>query len=217
LIYNNKKDDIIMILEKLKTKAQIIAWLRKMDVQDYTINSDLTVDVIGSVFLDRKNLTHLPIQFSTIGGNFYCQFNQLSSLEGSPHTVYGMFNCSNNLLKTLEFSPNKVNGDFRCSDNPITSFNYAPKEIKENFECENCPIDSLKGIEKINIGKKFIHSWKSDNLENKPPLYEQLNSSYKLDKLTQKMVAHIDGEALEKLKLEALISNETKTKKALKV
>lgn len=207
-------------MKKLTTEKEIITWLRQMDVQDYRINEDLTVDVIGSTFLDRKNLTYFPVQFGTIGGNFYCQFNQLTSLEGAPHTVYGMFNCIGNQLTTLEFSPTKVNGDFRCSDNPLSSLEYATPEVKENFECLNCPLVSTFGLEKINIGKNFIHGWNMDTFDKISSISKQLENYYKFDKLSNKMLANISGIVLEKVKLEASINNThemNQNKKTLKI
>lgn len=62
----------------LKTKAEIQAWLDKMGVENYIINNDLTVDVNGSVDLDRKGLIEIPVQFGIVTGNFYCNENDLT-------------------------------------------------------------------------------------------------------------------------------------------
>lgn len=189
----------------LSTEAEIKLWLRKMDIQDYRINSDLTVDAIGSVFLDRKNLTFLPIQFGTIGGNFYCHNNKLTTLKGSPNTVYGMFQCSNNELKSLQHAPQLVTEDFRCSDNPITSLEYSPQYVKGNFECEHCPIDSML-LFTSTVGKNFVHSWSFDNLDNAPLLFNFLKNFYKKDLLSQKMVMSLDKIYLEKIRLDTFIN-----------
>ena len=95
-------------------------------ITNYTINDDGSIDVVGNVNLHNKSLTKLPLKFRNVGGDFYCQGNQLTTLEGAPRSVDGDFYCSGNQLTTLEGSPQSV-GDFYCSDNPIF-------EIWELFE-----------------------------------------------------------------------------------
>jgi hypothetical protein len=41
------------------------------------------------------------------------------SLEGSPTSVGGDFSCDNNSLTSLEGSPTSVGGNFYCYDNPV--------------------------------------------------------------------------------------------------
>jgi hypothetical protein len=50
-------------------------------------------------------------------GYFYCQDNQLTSLEGTPKKVGGNFSCSNNNLTSLEGSPERLGSYFNCSRN----------------------------------------------------------------------------------------------------
>ena len=46
-----------------------------------------------------------------------CQFNEITSLEGSPEVINGNFNCSNNKLTSLKGAPQKVSGNFYCRSN----------------------------------------------------------------------------------------------------
>ena len=52
------------------------------------------VDVRGDFDCSGKGLKSLSgISFGHVSGNFYCQRNQLTSLEGAPQTVDGYFTC----------------------------------------------------------------------------------------------------------------------------
>ena len=54
-----------------------------------------------------------------IGGHFWCNDNQLTTLEGGPRVVRGNFNCYNNKLFKFEGSPDYINDYFYCYNNPI--------------------------------------------------------------------------------------------------
>ena len=71
-------DLAVAVYKKLKTKTK--AWLNEMEVENFTINDDLTVDVNGNVNLFGKGLTSLPVQFGKVKGYFSCSNNQLTSL-----------------------------------------------------------------------------------------------------------------------------------------
>ena len=84
-----------------------IEWIcRRYNIIDYTINSDGTVDVNGTVYLKSSLLREIPIQFGAVG-SFYCNHNLLTSLEGCPKEVKGDFFCENNKLTSLEGCPEK--------------------------------------------------------------------------------------------------------------
>ena len=81
-------------------KNEIEVWLDFHDVENYTINEDLGVDVSGVVDLSGKSLIVIPIRFRNVGGNFSCTKNSLVDLSGCPIEVGGDFNCSFNKLTT---------------------------------------------------------------------------------------------------------------------
>ena len=62
----------------------------------YTINDDGSIDVLGHMNLSSLYLTKIPFKFRNVSGSFWCNINQLTSLEGAPNSVGGIFNCSNN-------------------------------------------------------------------------------------------------------------------------
>ncbi len=64
------------------------------------------VNVTGNVSLPDLGLEQLPVKFGTVGGNFWCGNNRLTSLEGAPGTVGvgtvgGNFYCTRNRLTSL--------------------------------------------------------------------------------------------------------------------
>jgi hypothetical protein len=75
----------------------------------------------GDLNLHGLHLTLLPdiLKNISVGGNFWCGNNNLTSLENCPKTVSGVFGCSSNFLKSLEGAPKFVGGDFYCTDNPV--------------------------------------------------------------------------------------------------
>ena len=83
----------------------------------------------GNVDLRNLHLTKLPdfIKDTIVSGNFYCSYNQLTSLQGAPQSVGGSFYCSYNQLTSLQGSPKSVGGSFFCNNNQLTSFQGFPK------------------------------------------------------------------------------------------
>jgi hypothetical protein len=72
--------------------------------------------------------------------SFYCNDNQLTSLEGAPQTVGKDFYCSDNDLTDLEGAPQKVGGVFYCHSNQLTSLVGAPQKVGGDFSCHNNPV-----------------------------------------------------------------------------
>jgi hypothetical protein len=105
---------------------------KKYNIENYTVNSDGSIDVNGSVDLSNYSLTQLPLVFNKVTGYFSCSSNNLTSLKGGPRWIGGWFSCNNNRLTSLEFSPDYVGGSFDCIWNNLTD-NYCITEIKGNF------------------------------------------------------------------------------------
>jgi len=103
----------------------------------------------GNFYCSFNQLTSLEFCPKEVGGDFYCFNNQLTSLEFCPKEVGGDFNCcSNNQFTSLEFCPVKVGGDFGCSVNKLTSLEFCPKEVGGNFYCSFNKLTSLADIHK---------------------------------------------------------------------
>jgi hypothetical protein len=106
----------------------------------HTINPDGTVDIEGDCFLKQnKKVNQLPVKFGKVSGGFYCNDNQLTSLEGAPQSVGGYFNCNNNQLTSLVGAPQSVGGSFNCMNNQLTSLEGAPQSVGGWFYCTWSP------------------------------------------------------------------------------
>ena len=76
-----------------------------MNIQNYVILENLSINVDDPIDLSNLNLKKIPIQFNIVRGSFYCHDNKLETLEGAPQEVKGDFWCSRNQLKTLKGVP----------------------------------------------------------------------------------------------------------------
>ena len=116
---------------------------KKYGIENWTINSDGTIDVDGDVDLSDNGLTKLPLKFGRVSGDFDCYNNQLTTLEGGPRSVGGDFNCIGNQLTTLEGGPREVGGDFYCNNNKLITLEGGPREVGGVFYCGDNPIYSV--------------------------------------------------------------------------
>ena len=151
------------------SEDQIVQLCKKYKIKNYSINTDLSIDVDGDADLNNLKLTSLPLKFSIVIGDFYCHSNQLTSLEGSPREVGVRFYCQFNQLTTLEGGPIEVRGDFSCSNNQLTSLEGSPREVGGNFDCyNNNQLTSLKGSPREVGGYFDCRNSKLNTLEGGP-------------------------------------------------
>ena len=189
---------------------------KKYRIENYTINSDLSIDVDGNVNLYNKDLRKLPLNFrnvsnfycsnnnltilegapTKVGGDFYCEYNKLTSLEGAPISVGGNFYCDNNNLTSLEGAPSSVGGSFNCFNNNLINLKGASSQVGDNFYFYNNNLTSLEGLE-----------WKSFNridLRNNP-VYEivkdWINNEDKIDLIEYFIDMNVIQEGDDKPKL----------------
>ena len=104
----------------------------------WSMNGEGLVDIKGSFFCGSQGLEDfLGIRFGKVSGNFYCDDNQLRTLDGVPSEVGADFGCWGNQLRTLEGSPRKVGDGFYCGTNPLISLEGAPEVIGYYFIFKN--------------------------------------------------------------------------------
>jgi hypothetical protein len=139
----------------LQTKDKIQAWLDKMKVTNYKINSDLTVDVNGDVNLGNNKLHEIPIQFGIVNGNFSIWHNKLISLKGCPHKVTENFDCTHNQLESLQYCPKEIGEDFLFHVNKISTFEYLPQSVGNITIYEN-DIQNINDF-KTQLKGSFMH------------------------------------------------------------
>lgn len=132
----------------LVSNEDIINWLQKYDIKNYTILSDSSVDVTGDVKLSGRltNLFKLPINFNNVEGDFDISENELVSLEGSPKKVGGSFLAHKNELNSLKGGPKEVKGSFIILHNNITSLLNSPTMVKGDYICSHNPLRTLEGL-----------------------------------------------------------------------
>lgn len=153
----------------LETREEIEDWLIHHNINGYTIQDDLTVDVANSVYLfgegnpliyDFNRLEDLPVQFGVVQGEFWISDNNLKTLKGCPRNVEGAFICYNNNLTSLEGAPEIVKGKFDCSYNQLTSLAGAPRSVEGTFDCSYNKLTSLNGAP-----QNVLHSFLCANNE----------------------------------------------------
>jgi len=125
-----------------ENKSRIDDICRKYTIINYTIKPDGSIDVDGSVDINKCKLEKLPLKFGHVTSYFDCSKNYLQTLEGSPDSVGGDFYCSDNELTSLKGCTSKIDSFF-CSINYLYSLEYFPTEIGGNFLCRRNPIHSI--------------------------------------------------------------------------
>lgn len=140
----------------IKTKEQVKAWLdnnvhfydKNFDYYEgdaYTINDDLTVDVLDEGcnvnVAPPISLFGISIKFNKVAGSFCCAGNRLESLEGCPDYVGGDFDCRDNRIYTLEGCPKYVGGNFLCNENPNLYSLEGIGEVKEGTRFDKDKIE----------------------------------------------------------------------------
>ena len=114
------------------------------------------VDIKGLFQSTHEQLTDFKgVRFGKVSGGFFCDYNQLTSLEGAPQEVGGDFYCHHNRLTSLEGGPRKVGGSYYCNNNFLTSLEGAPEVVPRMFVCTHNKLTSLKGCPK-KIGSQFL-------------------------------------------------------------
>jgi len=130
-----------------KEKDRIDKVCKKYEIQNYSINSDGSIDVNGDVNL--KNYTEinkLPIRFGKITGDFTCISLGIYTFDGFPHTVGGHFICSYSWnLTSMVGGPSIVGGDYIITANAISALDGVPDMITGTFTCTGNKLLNLIG------------------------------------------------------------------------
>lgn len=140
-----KIKDYKLFLESSQTEKSVKEICEEYRIKNWSINSEGLVDVDGGVYLSVKGLTKIPLKFGNVTGDFDCNDNLLTSLEGSPREVGGSFYCASNQLTSLEGAPENLSGNFYCCDNQLTTLEGSPKEVGGYFNCSSNKLTTLEG------------------------------------------------------------------------
>ena len=197
-------------LPNFLSKFSIKVLLKKFNIKNYTINSDLSIDVNGSVNLgdmlgwqaemeygNIQNFERIPFKFNSVGGDFHCVNNDLIDLSGCPKHVGGDFNCSRNNLTSLEYCPEYIGGIFNFERNAIHNLNFKPKEVGKGFFHRGNPVsdilDQVKVIEYsrysyVKMNPKILEVWNSFT-----PIYEKDGKWYVIEYRFKEMYYYLTG------------------------
>ena len=114
----------------LQTKEEIREWLNEMEIKNFYINKNLTIDVDDNVNISGEKLKKIPVKFNNVNGCFDCGNNELISLKGCPAIIKDYFSFINNKIKTLAYCPEEIGGNLYANGNKITSLMGCPEKIK---------------------------------------------------------------------------------------
>ena len=134
---------MIRLFEQFNNEQEIRDICKEYNIENYTINSDGSIDVDGDVDLTYYNLTKLPLKFNRVSGNFWCNDNQLTSLEGCPKEVSKTLYCYNNRLTSLVGCPEIIGDGFYCSFNYLTTLEGISKIIDGDLDLDDNSIEVI--------------------------------------------------------------------------
>lgn len=106
--------------------AQVADYLHNVcGVQDFTINPDGSINVIGDVILFKSPITELAVRFERVEGNFICCYSKLNSMKNFPKFVGGNLDISFTDIHSLDGMPNYIDRHFVC-----TKCGFEEKDIR---------------------------------------------------------------------------------------
>jgi len=138
-----------------RQKDRVDSRCKKYQIENYSINSDGSIDVNDFVVINNWGLTKLPLKFRNVSGGFNCDANRLTTLEGSPQSIGGSFYCEENKLSNLDGTPREIGGSLYCGDNKLTSLEGAPNTVGDNFYCSKNKLTNLVGCP-TSVGGDFF-------------------------------------------------------------
>lgn len=134
--------------QMLPTKERILQWLSEHGVnpESCEVFDDLSVSVNADVYIIRRKLEYLPLNFREVSGAFDVRENKLWTLAGSPLKIGGHFNCVYNRLTSLQGATEKVPDTFNCGFNSLTDLVGGPTYVGRMYLCNNNELKSLEGL-----------------------------------------------------------------------
>ena len=115
------------------TKQEIHKICDELNIYNYTINKDMSIDVNGHIIIPgiKKDIKHLPLQFNLVTKTFDCGFLSLISLKGSPKFCSGYACSDNSDLESLDYATLNCDidhGEVNYHGNITNNTNVSPKE-----------------------------------------------------------------------------------------
>lgn len=166
----------MMLSEANWNEEQIAQWLVKMKIQNFSINSDMTVNVDGDVNLFDKKLEAFPFKFKKVTGDFLVRHNNFISLANFPEFIGGDLSISHNpRFKGFDkATTSEIGGKFLFSKCNITSLEgistaitkfTKPNPSESNFDLEGIDYNIKSGgiglilIENLKLDKRYANPY----------------------------------------------------------
>lgn len=120
----------------------------KYKIDNYTLNSDGSIDIDGEVNVFNKlKEKELPIEINKVTGTFDASFTNLTTLKGCPKEVGRSFFVVNCDLNTSEYLPEYVEHVLDLSHNQLTEISLTGvKKIGRLLNLSGNKITELYGI-----------------------------------------------------------------------
>ncbi len=140
-----------MTIKSILTVHQSIVELEDITRHFYSdsLNLNTIINVTYDLNINSRNIKKLPVQFDVIGGMFYCNNNDLTSLEGCPRVVGRNCDFSDNNIKNLDFLPIQIGGNLQINNNKIRS-------LKGISKLQSCKIINLSNNRIREFGIELI-------------------------------------------------------------
>lgn len=135
-----------------------------------TLNEDGTYDCYTNIILSSMYVIdgRLKIKFGKINGDFFTSSLGLTTLEGCPYEITGDFRCEENNLTNLNGGPKQAKS-YICNSNKLTSLEGGPETVLRDFDVSvNPKLTSLKGGPKGNINRYDASGTGITSLEGSP-------------------------------------------------
>ena len=148
--------------EPLWIKEDYIKWAESFGEDESWVNNmfkfqpDGTTIVERDLVLERKGIKQLPIGLMRVKGSLNVLGNPSFKLNGYPKKVGGYFWCNESNLTSLQGMPKEVGGYISLVYNKISSLDGIPDKVIGNLYLSNNQLENLNGISREISGSLFL-------------------------------------------------------------
>ncbi len=184
--------EILKINMILKTKDEILNWLKKYDGQykkNIETNCYELIDIHDHInqalfneMISKDNLPNDYFEKLKSEGHQYIinvknrvdiSYKELKEIPFQFYHVDGIFSCSHNQLTSLKGCPQYVGNGFSCNYNQLTSLKGCPQYVGNIFFCDNNQLTSLEYGPQVIEGYFYCQYNHLTSLEYFPEIVKQ--------------------------------------------
>jgi len=161
------------ILKKIVQSSDIMKFTNDNNIDEYTVNSDNSINIVGNLVYDMNISGELPIQINSISGYFDCincvsfknfpnivnslilENLETRNLVGLPKTITEKLRIKTNKKISLKGLPNKIKNLELVGD--FVDFEYLAKIDKiDELYCEFLNFENLELLPKFGNSFRFV-------------------------------------------------------------